>query len=99
MLKEEVEKVQRSSKKERNTIYDYGFCSEEMVYLEMPPQDYKNYLRLRKLVFRMATCDLMRLYFPKILLEMEKIARLSDLPSSFLFFVRSLHVMKAEISV
>ena len=98
-LKDEADKIQQSSKKEKSPICDYGFCLEEMQYLDMSPQDYKNYLRLRKLVFRMASCELMRVYFPQILFETEKIARFNDLPSSFLFFVNSLHVMKAEIDV
>ena len=96
---DEAPKIRQSSLMNGTTIKGYGFCVEEMIFLDMTREDYENYVHLRSLVFRMASCELMYLYFPRILREVEKLARSCDLASSFFFVVKSLHFMREEIRV
>ena len=97
-LKEDAEKIHQSPFNKGVTLKGYGFCNEEMLYLDMPRRDYENYLKLRYLVFRIASNELMRLYFPRIISRIEELARSQNFARSFLFFVKSLHYMKEEIS-
>ena len=65
----------------------------------MKPRHQEFYAKLKNLAYRLSSFDILVVYFQRMIVEMERCARSSDIPGVFLVLVKSLECIEKEINL
>lgn len=82
----------------RSSPYVFKYLHEEMICLKMTRQEYQYYIKLRNVILDLGKSNLIFVYFPHILIDLDELAVSSNLISCFIYCVESLHSMRKELT-